>query len=975
MMMKQLRTFSRLNEPASVASVSALIVLAMIAAAVTVIGCAWSGTYHSVRFNDFQSEREMGRLPPLPTMPKGMNQKRIVWQMETGEDFEATEKQTHHIDDLWARGEAAEQAGNLRLDRDLLNAFLKETAEPRAISDKRNSAFDRLDALATLDHGSKESAVKAYLDARRLHDAAKPDTEQVTGALDAIPHDSNLADNVAYLRAAELYRQEQYAEAAEAFTALNRQYPRSEKREAAFLMTALATMKTSATYIAASGNADWDDPKKLTITADQAWQDAFTTFQKLMTEYPRGKYFNEARGWLAYLYLRRRDRVNAMVEYYRLLADQQDESARVEGAFSLMLVRAPATDDEMNRVENALANEPQAALAYAYHNIYNYSIDPISDYPPNDDDNTYASLSYEEQERHQKEVEREWDKKRRDTGQQEQLRILEFSKRLMSKYPNLSIGGGFALRAAQASTEFGDNQSAVQFAQRALSAGLEKERRAQALWTLGIAEHRLHHFDKARQALSQLLHDYPQGPLTEETRRALAMVAEDAGDIDSALEQYVALKYNIDVGYLVDYLMTPEQLAAFIEKHPQSPRKNEFTYALGVRYLRLNQWEKARQTLGQVKTATVSDYNYYCAACGCTENSGVKCADPKADALEIEEDTFGKKDVPPSLVLRDIQTANDLETLERNANQAVGDNARAEALYQYASYQYQAPSLLFYNPLAVPGYYNLGMLAGNGRYRASNEAQILFNSQQEHERLARALKIYLQVAARFPRTKAARDALYTAAVCHERLSDYNPYWRGIYKNGLHAGDRMVTYADVKATYPNYQLPRGTYGWQPLTRTVSNGPGWEPPPPPPPKPRRFTRTERVKFYAGIVRDHSTRFWNENGKRWLIEIALGFGLIVMIRMARRNQRRLRARIARQRIQQAKQIVRYPWFDWFWIEPVIPSRREQIRKLLNDKRQEFIDLAGDRRSRPVLFRSIVSDVAVTGLAVTLIWTIWCG
>src|SRR5262245_18898949 len=100
-----------------------------------------------------------------------------------------------------------------------------------------------------------------------------------------------------------------------------------------------------------------------------------------------------------------------------------------------------------------------------------------------------------------------------------------------------------------------------------------------------------------------------------------------------------------------------------------------------------------------------------------------------------------------------------------------------------------------------------------------------------------------------------------------------------------------------------------------------------------------------------------------------------LFFTVRIARRNQRRLGARLARQRIQQAKQIITYPWFDWFWIDPVVPSRREQIRKLLGDKRQEFLDLARDRRSRPFLLRSIISHSAVTVLAVSLLWTIWFG
>jgi TolA-binding protein len=966
-----------LTNSLSGASLLMLIVLAVITATVTVFGCSWLGTSHSVRFNDYQTEREMGRLPPLPTMANGMNQARARWDEGDYEGYEEAEAQEKKIDDLWERAEAAEKDGNLRLAPNLLNQYLKDTAGPREISAHRNSAFDRLDAFTALDQGSSESAVKAYLDARRFHDAEKPDAKPVNQLSEEASRDRNLVDNFAYLRAAALYKQHNFAESAQAFAEVTRKFPHSEKREAALLMTAIATMKTSATYIPFSGNADWDyDDKTPKLPADQAWHDAFKAFQKALSEYPRGKYFNDTRGWLAYLHLRVGDRVSALIQYYRLLGDEHDENARVEGAFSLMLVRSPATDDEMDRVEKALANEPPAALAYAYHNIYNHSIDPGPIDPPYEDKpikDSSGQTDYEAERLRTEEAEKKWKAERAATSQKELIRTLEFSKRLMANYPNLSVGGAFALRAAQASEELNDNSTAIQFGQRALKNNLSGEQREQALWTLGIAQHRLRQFDSARKSLTTLIRDYPKSSLVEGARRAVAMIAEDAGDIDAALEQYIALKYKIDQGYLIDYLMTPEQLAAFIEKHPDSIKRNEFTYALGVRYLRLNRWDEARKTLAQVETAPLSNYYYYCGSCRC--DAAGNCIDPKTNALSIDEDDSGRKEIPPALVMRDVQTVNDLEALERAANQAVGDEAKAEALYQYASYQYEANSLLFYNPLATPRYYNLGTLAGYGRYRAPNEAQILFASQQEHERLARALKIYLQVVTNYPHTRAARDALYTAAVCHERLSNYNPYWRGIYENGLHAGDRMVTYEVVKATYARYQLPQGTYGWQPSTRTVNNGPGWAPPPPPPPKLKRLTKRERLKLFVNDVSNRINVLWQEKGKRWLTESLIVFVLVFTVRIARKNQRRLRARLARQRIQQAKQLVTYPWFDWFWIDPIVPTRREQIRTLLGDKRQEFIDLARDRRSRPALLRSIVSHSAVTGLVVGLVWTVWFG
>lgn len=94
---------------------------------------------------------------------------------------------------------------------------------------------------------------------------------------------------------------------------------------------------------------------------------------------------------------------------------------------------------------------------------------------------------------------------------------------------------------------------------------------------------------------------------------------------------------------------------------------------------------------------------------------------------------------------------------------------------------------------------------------------------------------------RFPETKAAKDALYSAAVAHERLSDLNPYSRAVYETGLFAGQRRVSYDDVRRKYPNYQLPKATYGWEPSTRTVNGGLGWAAKPKPLPK---LTTEQRV-----------------------------------------------------------------------------------------------------------------------------------
>src|SRR4051812_19134678 len=157
--------------------------LSLIAAVATAIGCGWPGTSHSVRFNAYQTERQMGRLPPLPTMANGMNEARASWNIaeDAVADDSAYIDPAKEVDALWDRAEAAEKDGNLSLDRELLRDYLVRTEPARDgwigytnRQERRNSARDRLDAMMALDHGSSAVAVKAYLVARHLYDISKP---------------------------------------------------------------------------------------------------------------------------------------------------------------------------------------------------------------------------------------------------------------------------------------------------------------------------------------------------------------------------------------------------------------------------------------------------------------------------------------------------------------------------------------------------------------------------------------------------------------------------------------------------------------------------------------------------------------------------------------------------------------------------------------------------------------------------------
>ena len=954
----------------------ALVFIAALAA--TALGCVWVATPDSVRFNDYQDYNDMGRLPPLPIFADATNTFQANWGNESDaeDNYTRGERRSRAVDQFWEGVEDLEKEGETTEARKRLIAYLNHTRlsrnawfNPVDREHRRNGAIDKLDALTALSQGSPASRVQAYLIARTLHDQNKP-VEEVEQALGPAASDVNLNDNVTYLSAARLYRDNELEEASRAFSALARKYPHSEKREAALFMAALSIMKTSITYTPTSGDEahlhEGEDKKRHEITIDDAWRAAFAGFKRVMAGYPRGRYFNDARGWIAYLMLRKDDRAAALVEYYRLLSDPNDQNARIEAVSSLQMVRHHATDEELSRVEEQLADEPQVALTYAYHSIFNYSIDPGEESYPDYEEVKDVNGNYDAaaSSRLHEEQTREWNKDRAALGRQTVERVLAFSRRLLDRYPKLAVGGGFALRVAEANLELGNNDDAVRFAQRALQSGVQNNERAQALWTIGVAEHRLQHFASARKNLETLIRDDPKGELTPGARRLLAMVAEDSGDIDAALEQYLALKYTADVAYFVDTLMTIEQLAQFVDRHPNLPEKNKLTYSLGLRYLRANLWNDARATFGKVRAVADPEAGFYSSGCQLGTNN---CKDAKDPRVDVDQNPK----ITNELLMLDVQTANDLERLEQAVTRAGDNESTAEALYQLASYQYEASSLLFYNPVLWGGlrYWQLSYFALEGRYRAPNESQRLFAYMQEHETLARALKIYLEIVDRYPHTRAARDAFYSAAVCHERLSGYNPYWRDIYEAGLHAGTRMVTYTDVKSAYPTYQLPRGTYGWQPSTRTVNDGPGWAPPPKPAPRPSRWAR---IKSIAENFFNEAWVFWEEKVRRWITFIFLLFGVGFTARIAAQNRRLLRPKIVRARLAAPNRTVDPPWTTLFWKDR---WHRRKLKQFLSERGNEFWELARDGGSRPILLRNIFSHSFLAGLVISLFWFLHFG
>jgi TolA-binding protein len=783
--------------------------LCLMTITVTVIAHHYRAPADSVRFQG-TPWRDYGVLPPMPKLLSTKTKEMTPGDSDDDRDDEPENEWSRfvkRIEKVWTDAGIAKSRGDLRGARKLFEEYAALTDNSREtafyyygvqdLQQRRNSAIDQLDALAALDHGSSAAAVRKYLEARAVYDA-DPASEKLKGALDAIASDRNLRDNAAYLRAAILLRasrdSEHYEIAAESFNALVGRYPKSEKREAAIFMAAVATMKQSKNVRIGPEYGETVQP--CLECRDDAWRAARAAFLRVMREYPRGRYFNDARGWLAFLSHRVGDWAGALVEYYRLLGNT-NVSVRLEAASSLRMVRYRAAESDMREVEARIGGEPAPALAYAYHEIYNYSRTlPF---------NPFGSATVSPKKREALE------------------RVTAFAARLMTRFPNAPNGGPFALRAAMGNLELGNNLQASRQARRALELRVKGEDRARALWVQAVADNQRGELAAARDAMKRFIVENPNHRLLGRARIYLAIVLEDMGDLGGALEQYLALDYHVDVAYYIDVLMTPDQLKEFIAQRPAGESRDELRYALGVRYLREGRLSEAREALSKVRT------NWQSSTPSANEQGPT---DSKEDA--------GGRGIHAAWVKRDLKTIDDLERLNAAVESARDDEAKAEALYQIASYQFQEIPLLYHNPATwkVDRYEALSYQDSVGRYRVPNEAQILWKHFQAYEPMAHALELYLEIAARYPATRAAPDALYSAAVCHERLAgrkgqleEESSYWQETYSAGRHAGSRMVTESDLKAAYPDYHIPADSSGWEPATRTINGGPAWTPPPPP------------------------------------------------------------------------------------------------------------------------------------------------
>ena len=342
--------------------------------------------------------------------------------------------------------------------------------------------------------------------------------------------------------------------------------------------------------------------------------------------------------------------------------------------------------------------------------------------------------------------------------------------------------------------------------------GLHTASRDRALYVCGAVQSHRGRTGEAIADFEALLHDFPSSGLRNGARENLALLYERRGDLASALDQYFALNYTLDVAYMLDARMTTQQVADYCrreaeianspakangdwrtvrrvwisdrnrwdgddtQKKVQVLRTDLLTYTLGIRQLRDGRWADAEATFHKVPSEVYDHYS--------------------SQRKKLE---YSSRTVPEP-----ISVARDLAHLERAARQAAGGKSGAEALYDYANYYGDHGTLLFYNPGLWGGAREFSFqFYWNEGFSDAGTRAVIRKHMMEHEVYPRARELFQRVATEYPQSPLAPKALYRAAVACHRLSRFNYWWVDVEgKTHNYAQEALRLKKQLIKRYPN-----------------------------------------------------------------------------------------------------------------------------------------------------------------------------
>lgn len=364
---------------------------------------------------------------------------------------------------------------------------------------------------------------------------------------------------------------------------------------------------------------------------------------------------------------------------------------------------------------------------------------------------------------------------------------LDFTKPTPELYGFASTPGisGISLaRLANAALLLRDGPRARHLARKALAKPEERDSHAMATFVLASVERRSGSLQAARKRYSGIVRRWPKSYLVGGARENLALLNERFGDLDSALDQYMALKYRDDVAYMSDIRMTPQQLDSYVRSRPRQPHRNELIYTLGMRYLRAEKWANAERTFAMLS--------------------------PR----ERRSLTTGKGENDYEGGLQDpLATLRALRGLETKFRSVRSRSAKAAVLYETGDYYYRHRQLLLYSLPAWRGHRSQAIdYSWNSTVALAADDRALDRHHREHEALAHALRRFQRVVREYPETSSAPKAAYWGACAAARLAKFNDYWRWRDRNAAMSGEatRLLRFAE-RAKDPRLAKRAKKYG--------------------------------------------------------------------------------------------------------------------------------------------------------------------
>lgn len=225
-----------------------------------------------------------------------------------------------------------------------------------------------------------------------------------------------------------------------------------------------------------------------------------------------------------------------------------------------------------------------------------------------------------------------------------------------------------------------------------------------------------------------------------------AIAAEQLKDWSAAANDYRTLGYRLDLAYLFDIRMSPDQVELYASN--AGSERDKFALAAGYRYLRIGNWDKAEVLFRSID------------------------ADTRKKMADVGSKDYAWLSDP----MRKLDTIPDPYATTKTLAKMSADGT-PKGMYALASYYYDHRNLMLYNADLWQGSRQWIGWAWNDRIANDVDRLALKKHHLEHECLNHAREICLAMAAKYPKHPLTAKALYRAATATRRLAGFNPYWR------------------------------------------------------------------------------------------------------------------------------------------------------------------------------------------------------